>query len=247
MDWELFKDKFHPSYWRHMKTWVESSNCDELYGFLKKERMRKGEVICPDSDKTFRCFKETSLEDIKCVLLGMSPYHTEKYGIKVADGLLMSCSNHEKYIAPSLEQFYGGLEEEFNKGLCLTCKKGGDLSYLAKQGVLMFNASLTCELRKAGSHLKQWEHFTKLVFENIIAISGVPVVFLGDDAEKFKRYLGPMQWEFKVSHPASASYNHTNWSSEGTFKKVNKIIKDQNGVEIKWLQYVEEELEEAPF
>jgi hypothetical protein len=38
-----------------------------------------------------------------------------------------------------------------------------------------------------------------------------------------------------MSHPASASYKNTDWDTEGTFRKVNKVLKDNNNFEISWL------------
>jgi len=106
---------------------------------------------------------------------------------------------------------------------------------LAHEGVLMFNAALTTEMNKAGSHLKIWEPFTKYVFENAIAPSRVPVVFLGKEASKFKRYMAPLTWSFELSHPASASYKNTQWSSEKTFSKISRMLMDEHRDVINWM------------
>jgi uracil DNA glycosylase len=103
------------------------------------------------------------------------------------------------------------------------------------QGVLMYNAALTTEANKAGSHIDIWEPFTKYVFEEVVSSSGVPVIFLGKDACRYKKYTNPFAWTFEMSHPASASYKNTDWDTEGTFRKVNKVLKDNNNFEISWL------------
>jgi hypothetical protein len=41
-----------------------------------------------------------------------------------------------------------------------------------------------------------------------------------------------------VSHPASAAYKNTDWDSEETFKKVSKLLKDNNNQYIDWLDSV---------
>jgi len=239
MQWEKFKDQFHESWHLKMKSFIESEECDAIYEFLKKES-RRGKQIAPLSPNVFRAFKETSLEDLKVVLVGMCPYHTSKNGIAVADGLLMGCSI-SKYLQPSLDQFYNAIEKELHNGLHLHYVKNPDVGYLARQGVLMFNAALTTEINKAGSHMTLWEPFTKYVFEEILATTGVPVVFLGKDAAKYQKYSPPFSYSFVLSHPASASYKNTDWDSEGTFGKINKILKDNNDFQINWLQEV------APF
>jgi len=233
MIWEKFKDQFHESWHKKMQPFIESEECDKIYKFLKKESGR-GKTIVPLSSNVFRCFKETSYDDLKVVIMGFSPYHTMRNGIIVADGLLMSCSE-TGYLQPSLAQFYQAVETELYNGLKLDIDKNPDLKYLAKQGVLLFNASLTTELNKAGSHLELWEPFIKYVFDHVINTSMVPVVFLGKEAIKYEKYTAPFSWIFKVSHPASAAYNNSDWDSEGVFKGINKILKDTNNETIKWL------------
>lgn len=239
MNWELFKDKFHESWHVKMQPFIESKECDEIYDVLKKEAKR-GKKIAPLSSNVFRAFKETSYDDLKMVLMGMCPYHTMRNGEYVADGLLMGCSITQN-LQPSLDQFYKALEKELYNGINLKYVKLPDVDYLSKQGVLMINAALTTEINKAGSHIALWEPFTQYLFTDVLAVTQVPVVFLGKDAAKYKRFVGLFTQTFTLSHPASAAYNHTDWDSEGVFTKVNKILKDNNNYEIDWLY------EESPF
>lgn len=239
MNWEKFKDKFHPSWHSKIKLFIESEECDKIYAHLKKESQR-GKKIAPDSINTYRCFFETPLDDVKVVIVGMCPYHTFKNGSPVADGLALSCSITGQ-LQPSLDQFYDALEREFYNGLNLNFEKHPDLSYLANQGVLLLNAALTTEKDKAGSHLDLWEPFMKFLFENIINDLGVPIVFLGKEASKLRKYTGIFTHIFEISHPASASYKGIAWDTEGTFKKVDKIIWETNGDSIGWLD------SDAPF
>jgi uracil-DNA glycosylase len=239
MKWEKFADQFHESWHIKMKPFIESNECDAIYEFLKKEAKR-GKKIAPLSSNVFRAFKETSLDDLKVVMIGMCPYHTMKNSVAVADGLLMGCSITNA-LQPSLEQFYGALERELHSGLNLKYIKTPDVSYLAKQGVLMLNAALTTEINKAGSHIALWEPFTKYLFEHVLDTSGVPFIFLGKDAAKYERYVPPFTWSFTLSHPASASYKNTDWDTEGVFGKVSQILKENNNYQIMWLY------EEPPF
>jgi uracil DNA glycosylase len=103
----------------------------------------------------------------------------------------------------------------------------------------MFNAALTTEMNKAGSHLELWEPFVKYLFEEVFAYSGIPLIFLGKEAYKTRKYLTGFDWSFPVSHPASASYKNTEWDTEGVFTQVNTIIKQNNGFEIDWLKKME--------
>ncbi len=234
MNWEDFKSQFHESWHDKIRPFIESEDCDKIYAFLKKESKR-GKRIAPISSLTFRAFQDTTYDNLKVVLMGMAPYHTFRNGYPIADGLLMGCSVTEK-LQPSLSQFYNALEKDLYNGLNLGMIKDPDLSYLANQGVLLFNASLTTEMNKPGSHLSIWEPFTKFVLMNVIDTTGAPIVFLGKEAAKFKRFAPPFTYTFEISHPASAAYSGTDWDSEGTFTKVNKIIKGNNNYEINWVK-----------
>lgn len=225
LSWEKFQPLFG-TWDEAIKPFFDSGGLDPIYDQLKKDSKR-GKRIAPLSSDVYRCFRETPIKELKVAILGLCPYHTLMDGNPVADGLLMGCSVTGK-LQPSLEQFYNALEEDLFGGLNLRAKKHADVTYLARQGVLMWNAALTTEINKAGSHLKIWEPFTKYIFENVIGPSRVPVVFLGKEAAKFKRYMAPLTWGFELSHPASASYKNTQWSSEKTFSKINRMLKDEN-------------------
>lgn len=228
MNWEEFECFFHESWHDKMKPFIESEECDKIYKFLKKESGR-GRKIAPLSTDTWRCFRETPYSSLKLVMMGMSPYHTFKDRKPVADGLLMGCSV-TGFLQPSLHQFYGAMERELGGPV----EKNPDVSYLAHQGVLMFNASLTTEMGKPGSHIKIWEPFTKYLFEEVLDVTGVPVVFLGKDAAMCRKYITPFTWTFTVSHPASAAYKGEDWDSEGVFTKVNTVLKNNNNFTINW-------------
>lgn len=233
MKWENFKHQFHPSWHGHMRPFIESEECDKIYAYLKSESKR-GKKVAPLSMHVWRCFKETSLDDVKVVMVGMAPYHTLKNDAPVADGLLMGCSITEQ-LQPTLEQFYLGLEKEYYDGLSFDIIKNPDVSFLAQQGVLMLNASLTTEINKAGSHMEIWEPFIKYLFEEVINTLGVPILFLGKDAAKYKKYTGIFSHVFELSHPASAAYKHTEWDTEGVFSKIDVLLEENNGFGVQWL------------
>ncbi len=233
MNWQNFKHQFHPSWHAKMRPFIESEECDKIYAYLKAESKR-GKRVAPLSMHVWRCFLETPLTDLKVVMMGMAPYHTLKNNAPVADGLLMGCSITEQ-LQPSLEQYYTAVEREFYDGLNLEMIKSPDVSYLAQQGVLMLNASLTVEINKAGSHMDVWEPFIKYLFEEVINHLGVPILFLGKDAAKYKKYTGIFAHVFELSHPASASYKNTDWDTEGVFSKIDILLEENNGFTVQWL------------
>lgn len=226
---ENFKERFG-SWWPKIEPLFDNGVMDEIYRELKTQS-KAGIKITPDSDNTFRCFTETPMENLRAVMMGYCPYHTVVEGKLVADGLLMGCSNHQNYLAPSLQQYYGAIEEEFKEGLCLPCIQQGDLTFLARQGVLMFNSALTTVVNEKGAHQELWRPFTEHmmgVFNTLM----VPIVFLGNEAWTFSDCDN---LHFKLSHPASASYRHETWKSEGVFKKVNEKLDEWFQRPIQWI------------
>lgn len=241
MNFDKFKPYFHESWHNKIKGFIESSECDKIYDFLKRESQR-GKKIAPDARHTYRAFLETPLNDIKVVLLSYCPYHTFVDRAPVADGLAFSCSITGK-LQPSLDIFYGGLENDLYEGLNLNYQKNPDLSYLAKQGVLLLNSSLTVEMNKAGSHQEIWHNFTRYVIEECLAYTGIPIILIGKDAQMFERYMTPLThgYIFKIEHPAFAARNMAEWDTKGVFTKVSRIVKENNGFDIKWVDGFEED------
>lgn len=247
MNFEKFKEQFHPSWHNKIRRFIEGEECDKIYQFLKFESQR-GKKIAPDSRNTYRAFLETPLDEVKVVLLSYCPYHTFYSGYPVADGLAFSCSVTGK-LQPSLDKFYDGLEEDLYDGLNLNYVKNPDLAYLAKQGVLLLNSALTVEMNKAGSHQQIWHSFTKYVIEECLAYTGIPIILIGKDAQVYERYMTPLThgYIFKIDHPAFAARMNQSWDTKKVFTKINQILKNNNGFTINWLNENKSEEEDIPF
>lgn len=233
MEWAKFKGMFHESWHSVMQPFIESKECDEIYKFLKTES-QKGKKIAPQSINTYRAFYETSLDELKCVIVGMDPYYKFVNDIPVADGLLFGCSITEK-VQPSLQQFYNGIEQEIYNGLNLNYINTHNVRYLANQGVLMLNSALTVEKDKPGSHTEVWESFMIYLLKEVISKTAVPILFLGKEAQKYAGMCELTNNVFILSHPASASYSGTKWDTKGTFKEIGRIVWEQQEDSILWL------------
>lgn len=217
------------------KAFIESPECDEIYKFLKSES-DEGKIICPAPGNTFRAFKETPFNKLRCVFILQDPYHqiVRKDGesIFVADGLAMSCSNTGK-IQPSLELFYKGIENDLGQEVL----RQPDLSYLAHQGVLLLNTSLTVEMDKPGSHAGKWDKFTDYLVQEVINFytQGLIYVSFGQNARLMAKSIVPfLHWGFEVEHPAFAARKERDWNHQNIFSKINKILRECNNEEILW-------------
>jgi uracil-DNA glycosylase len=106
----------------------------------------------------FNAFNLTDLDQVKVVIIGQDPYH----GPNQAHGLSFSV---QKGIPapPSLMNIY----KEIQNDLGITnLKTKGDLTYWAKQGVLLLNATLTVRANQPNSHAGiGWQRFTDKVIQ----------------------------------------------------------------------------------
>ena len=228
LDWESFKGKFHSSWHEKMKPFIESEECFNIYQELKNSR----EVILPASPDVWSAFYLTPYSGIKAIFVGMCPYHTIEGNKPVADGLAFSCGNTRE-LSPSLITLYDVMEDDLNKKVV----REPNLEYLALQGVLLLNTSLTVKHRKADSHKELWEPFVKYLFMNILdTITGVPIILFGDTAKKqVEKYLFPMSQPYlKVTHPAYFSRTGELMIHNNLFTWCNKILMGNNKEVIYW-------------
>ena len=133
---------------------------NQLEYFLNKEYENFKDLaeIYPPKEIIFNAFNKFNIKDTKVIILGQDPYHGEQQAM----GLCFSVPENIN-IPPSLKNIYKEIEQDIED-----CNKSnhtnGDLTYLAEQGVLLLNTSLTVRQSKPGSHSKIWNQFTELLF-----------------------------------------------------------------------------------
>lgn len=168
----------------------------KLEEFLKKEY--DDYVIYPPQNQIFAAFNLTPFEEVRVVVLGQDPYY--RHG--QANGLAFSVESGVK-VPPSLRNIYKLLGNEGDLN--------GDLTYLAKQGVLLLNTVLTVREGEADSHKNiGWENFTNQVIF-MLNKSTIPIVFMlwGNNAiKKEKLITNNVHLVLKAPHPSPLSaYN----------------------------------------
>ena len=107
--------------------------CDLKDILYKVEDQRELHQVFPSKEDVFNAFKYFEPEDTKVVIIGQDPYHQPGQ----ANGLAFSVAPGVK-IPPSLRNIF----KEMGK----TNVESGDLTYLAKQGVLLINTTLTVQI-----------------------------------------------------------------------------------------------------
>ena len=147
------------------KTWSEffkeiqnEEFCETLNKFLNKEY--QDHICYPPRELLFNAFKLTPLDKVKVVIVGQDPYHEPGQAM----GLSFSVPKGIK-VPPSLVNIYKEIAQEYD---CQMNMSSGDLTYLAKQGVLLLNTILTVREHLPMSHnIKEY----KLLFDTCYTIT----------------------------------------------------------------------------
>ena len=139
------------------------------------------EIVYPPGNLIFNAFNLTPFERVRAVILGQDPYH----GAHQAMGLSLSVPRGVR-IPPSLVNIY----KEIKSDLGISEPASGDLSYWAKQGVLLLNASLSVGANRANSHSGfGWQIFTDAVIKILSARRQSLVFMLWGNFAKAKSAL----------------------------------------------------------
>ena len=225
MEWEKFKSKFHYSWHNKIQKFIESPECDEIFAFLKTKK-EEGVQIAPSAFCLFRAFRDTSLDELKLVIIGENPYNIFIDNEPIDTGILFGANNR---IQPNLQEFYAGIENELYKGLNLSIIYDYDLTYLTSQGVLMIPSSFTIERDAEKGHNKIWKPFMEFLLKEIIADTGVPILFLG----RSKQYMVAMEQSNYCYYLPMPVFGNI-WNTEGTIKAISSDIWSTNEEVIYW-------------
>ena len=209
-----------------MNTWDDiinqESKKDYFLELTKKINLeRTNYIVYPKEADLFKAFKLTPLNKVKVVLLGQDPYHEENQ----ANGLAFSVNKGVK-IPPSLKNLY----KELQSDLGIAIPNHGDLTTIAKQGVLLLNTVLTVRKGMAQSHHNYgWQQFTDEIIKTLNN-EDRPIVFilLGNDAKGKKPLItNPKHYIIEAIHPSPLSANRGFFGSK-IYSKTNEFLIKNN-------------------
>lgn len=209
----VLQTEFEKPYFTQLREWVRGRyNSTTVY---------------PPAKLIFQAFDLCPFDEVKVVILGQDPYH----GPGQAHGLCFSVLDGVPF-PPSLQNIFKEIQDDVGKPI----PKSGDLSYLAKQGVFLLNATLTVEKDKAGSHQNQgWEIFTDAVIK-ILAEQKSNLVFLlwGAFAGKKESLIPPNKHlVLKSAHPSPLSA-YRGFLGNKHFSKTNEYLLKVRKKPIDW-------------
>ena len=197
-----------------------------LMSFLDEEYKTK--TIFPPRENMFKAFELCELDNLKVVIVGQDPYHE----VNQAMGLSFSVPSTTE-IPPSLINIYKEIYLEFSYKM----KRNGDLTYLAKQGVLLYNVYLSVVASHALSHKRV--EYEKLAVDLMKFLNNLdqPIVFMlwGNFAKQFAKYItNPNKLVLQSSHPSPLSANRGGWFYTNQFKRCNEYLLEHGVKPIDW-------------
>lgn len=197
----------------------------KLRSFLVQEY--KTRTIYPDMNDIFNALKYTPYSDVKVVILGQDPYH----GANQAHGLSFSVQKGIKQ-PPSLKNIFAEIKDD----LGITPPTHGELTYWAKQGVLLLNTVLTVRETTPNSHKnKGWENLTDHIIK-LLNDSNNHIAFLlwGNNARQKSKYItNKNHLVLESVHPSPLSAYNGFFGCKH-FSKVNEFLKENRIKEIDW-------------
>ena len=212
-------------YFRDWLRVIDQDSMMKAVSWLQKQDINK---ICPSYYDIFKAFTMTTLRDCKVVIIGQDPYPQKG----VATGLAFANKKGTMDLSPSLEVL---------KEACIdyTVPHGPiefdcTLESWAKQGVLMLNTALTCEVNKPGSHTLLWHPFTSKLLSNMSREStGIIYVLMGIHALAYKGFINDKSNDIiECNHPAY--HARARIPMPNVFKEINKLLKEKYNTTIEW-------------
>ena len=197
----------------------------KLYETVVKEY--KTTQVFPPSRDLFKAYELCPYHKVKVVILGQDPYHN----VGQAQGMSFSVPKGVP-LPPSLQNIF----QEIRDDLSILEPDCGDLSYWAKQGVLLLNTVLTVRAHQAFSHRGiGWEEFTDATIRAIEEKED-PVVYIlwGTPAQKKRSMIRQKKrLVLTAPHPSPLSAYRGFFGSK-PFSKCNAYLRKEGVEEIDW-------------
>ena len=220
-NWRKFigSEEFNKPYWKQLYTVLSSG---EFY---------------PSFDDIFKSLELVNPEDVKVAIIGQDPYINPNQAIGISFG-----TNNGLNIPPSLRNIYKEIIREY--GLVLDLKKytqKGDISILAKEGVLMMNYIFTVKPHKSLSHkCIGWEIFSKAIIKALDRNNRLVFVGFGNYIKDVLLSNVKLNKVLVYGHPSPLNTANP-FIGCGCFKEINDVLQHMNIIPIDWTRVFDKE------
>jgi uracil-DNA glycosylase len=208
--------------------WLRVIDKEELFKALHNLQSLNKSLLCPNYSDIFKAFELCNYNNLSVIIVGQDPYPQKG----VATGIAFGNKLGTEELSPSLEVI---------KESCIDYTIPHNpiefditLESWAKQGVLMLNSALTCEVNKVGSHVMLWRPFISKLLRNLSEReAGLIYLLLGSQAKTFKPYINKQyNTILELEHPAY--FARTNRTMPSIFSHINQLLKDKYDTTIEW-------------
>lgn len=215
--------------------WMKVIDKAELFKIMKWLKTINKSNLCPSPKNIFKAFHLCPYKTCTQVWLGMDPYPQKG----IATGVLFGNSEEtpEEQLSPSLQ-----VVKEAMINYTIPHNRiefDNTMESLAKQGILLINSALTCEVNRTGSHAAIWRDFiTKLLYNFSYNNPGTIFILFGNQAQSFEGSIIGNHYILKCYHPAYYARNNSVMPSD-IFVKAKRLSKYVNGINIKYFNETE--------
>lgn len=184
-------------------------------------------TILPPAEQAFHALELCPPSQARVVILGQDPYPTPGH----ANGLAFSVAPCLRPLPRSLANVFREIEADLG-----ACPEDGDLSFWARQGVLLLNAVLTVPAGLAGGHRGLgWEELTG---EVLALLDEEPRAFLlwGREAQRLARQHLARSHHLLIetAHPSPLSARRGFFGAR-PFSRVNAWLQERGMAPIDWI------------
>lgn len=207
--------------------WLNVIDSYKLDRVVKELNTLNTSLLCPNYKDIFKVFNICPYNECKVIFLAQDPYPQKDVATGIAFG------NNTDELSPSLRVLKEGCIDysiphgpiEFDNTLESWCK----------QGVLMLNSALTCEVNKVNSHINMWRSFISKLLTNISKYNtGIIYVLAGIRAKTFKPYINKdFNDIIEVEHPAYFARMNIPFPHK-VFSDIDKLLKLKYNATIEW-------------
>lgn len=215
---------------RYFGGWLNVIDKKELVNIVNTINSFEKSLLCPEYSNIFKAFNLCMYEDCKVALVGQDPYPQKG----VATGILFGNNSKtpEEDLSPSLKIIKeAAINFEISHyGITFD----NTLESWAKQGILMLNSALTCEVNKVGSHVMLWRPFISKLLKNLSETNPeIIFVLFGQQAKTFRPYINPISDIIEIEHPSYFARMRKSMPFS-IFTDINKLLKSKNNNTINW-------------
>ncbi len=186
---------------------------------------RLGEGWLPGEAAVFRALALTPPEAVRVVILGQDPYPTPGH----ADGLAFSVAPGTT-LPRSLANIFAEMRDDLG-----ACPASGDLTPLARQGVLLLNTALSTPPGAAGGHARLgWQPLARQAIAEAQRHGPVAFLLWGAHAQAAAAGLPrPQDFTVATAHPSPLSARRGFFGSR-PFSRVNDWLAQHRPPVIDW-------------